>query len=101
MKYTVALLVLLSLAGRASAGEDCPVRPQPNNPISALGRLLGAIAEDSSPTIHEQRQREREQRATYEALLAAGAPEPTACAAALNPQVFQAIAPTYLNRPAR
>jgi hypothetical protein len=39
--------------------------------------------------------------ATYEALLAAGAPEPTACAAALNPQVFQAVAPTYLNRPAR
>jgi hypothetical protein len=30
-----------------------------------------------------------------EALLAAGAPEQLACAAALNPQVLQAIAPTY------
>jgi hypothetical protein len=39
-------------------------------------------------------------RATYEALLAAGAPEPTACAAALNPQVFQAVAPIYFGRPA-
>jgi hypothetical protein len=92
MKYAIALLALLSLAGRASAGDGCPIKTRSDNPISGL---LGAMAEGASPAIHEQRQREREQRATYEALLAAGAPEQLACAAALNPQVLQAIAPTY------
>jgi hypothetical protein len=84
MKYAIALLGLLSLVGRAS-GEGCPIPP--NN--------SGMLSERLSPARHEQRQREREQRATYEALLAADAPEKVACAAALNPQVFQAVAPTY------
>jgi hypothetical protein len=53
------------------------------------------------PAAYEQQQQQKAARATYEALLAAGAPEQLACAAALNPQVFQAVAPTYLNRPAR
>jgi len=39
-------------------------------------------------------------RAKYDALLAAGAPEKLACAAALNPDIFQAVASTYL-RPSR
>jgi len=101
IKYAVALLILLSLAGRASA--DCPPLTPPKNPLGALSNLFGNMAAGASDPLayQEQQQRLRAQRATYEALLAAGAPEPTACAAALNPQVFQAVAPTYLNRPAR
>jgi hypothetical protein len=56
---------------------------------------------DDPLAFQEPQRRLRAQRATYVALLAAGAPEPTACAAALNPEVFQAVAPTYLGRPAR
>ena len=92
MKYAIALLALISLAGRASAG-DC-VLPKPPL-LGALGQWARDAAARMDSTVYEQRRREREQRATYEALLAAGAPEQLACAAALNPQVLQAIAPTY------
>ena len=50
---------------------------------------------------YEEQQRQRAARATYDALLAAGAPESLACAAALNPQVLQAISGTYFGRPPR
>jgi hypothetical protein len=89
MKYAIALLALISLAGRASAG-DC-VLPKPPL-LGALGQWARDAAARMDSTVYEQRRREREQRATYEALLAAGAPEQLACAAALNPQVLQAIA---------
>jgi hypothetical protein len=46
-----------------------------------------------NPEVYEQQQ-QKAARATYEALLAAGAPEKLACAAALNPQLFQAVAPS-------
>jgi hypothetical protein len=45
--------------------------------------------------IYEQQQRHRAVRATYDALLAAGAPEKLACAAALNPEVLRSVAPIY------
>jgi hypothetical protein len=51
-----------------------------------------------SPEIYEQRQRQRAARATYEALLAAGAPERLSCAAALNPDVLRSVAPVYFGR---
>jgi len=55
----------------------------------------------NDPIGYEEAKRQRQgQRATYEALLAAGAPEQLACVAALNPEVLQAIAPTYFGRPA-
>ena len=79
IKYAVALLVLLlSLAGRASA--DCPPLTPPKNTLGALSNLFGNMAAGASDPLayQEQQQRLRAQRATYEALLAAGAPEPTA-----------------------
>jgi hypothetical protein len=72
MKYAIALLALISLAGRASAG-DC-VLPKPPL-LGALGQWARDAAARMDSTVYEQRRREREQRATYEALLAAGAPE--------------------------
>jgi hypothetical protein len=42
-------------------------------------------AASTSPQLYEQKQREEAAKATYRALLQAGAPEETACAAALNP----------------
>ena len=45
-------------------------------------------------------QHEEGSKATYRALLQAGAPEETACAAALNPEFFRIVAPQYF-RPAR
>jgi hypothetical protein len=95
MKYAIALLGLLSVAGHASAG-DCALPKPPL--LGALGQGFRDLAEAASPELHEQRQRERGQRATYEALLAAGAPEQLACAAALNPQLLQTVAPTYFGR---
>jgi hypothetical protein len=57
--------------------------------------MLGAAGEGANPEMNMRRQKrlesERQQRTTYEVLLAAGAPDETACAAALNPQVLQAV----------
>jgi hypothetical protein len=50
---------------------------------------------------YEQLQHQRAQKATYDALLAAGAPETLACAAATNPDLLQQIAPMYFKPPAR
>ena len=61
-----------------------------------FAELFGDLAVAASPELYEPRQREREQRATYDALLTAGVPDQLACATAFNPQVLQAIAPTYL-----
>jgi hypothetical protein len=95
MKTMAALFVattLLVFANFASSASACPaLGPRNGNFLTALGEAL-------SPEVHAENQRLRAARATYDALLAAGAPEPTACAAALNPQVFQAIAPTYFGR---
>ena len=99
MRYVVALLVLLSLARQASAGADCALPKPPL--LGPLGQWARDASARMDPTVYEQQQQQKAARATYEALLAAGAPEQLACAAALNPQVFQAVAPTYLNRPAR
>jgi hypothetical protein len=63
--------------------------------------FLTGLGASLSPEAYEAQRRLRAAGATYEALLAAGAPEPLACAATLNPQVLQAIAPTYFGRPSR
>jgi hypothetical protein len=94
MKAAIALLVAIVCLDSAFAGQGCPVGPASNN-------ILDAMAEGGSPALHEQRQRERAERATYEALLAAGAPDKLACAAALNPDLLRMIAPTYFGRPSR
>ena len=85
----IAAVAILFMAGSALAANECAGLPHSH---SLSARL--------SPEIYEQQQRGIAARATYEALLAAGAPETLACAAALNPQVFQTVAPMYL-RPSR
>jgi hypothetical protein len=80
----VAVAVLL-VAGSASVANECAGLPRGHSLASRL----------SSET-YEQEQRGIAARATYVALLAAGAPETLTCAAALNPQVFQTVAPIYL-----
>jgi hypothetical protein len=96
MKYAIALLAFLSLAGRAYAGEDCALPKPPL--LGPLGQWARDASARMDPAVFEQQQRQKAARATYEALLAAGAPEKLACAAALNPQVFDAVAPTYFGR---
>ena len=98
---TVLFAAILAMTGSAyaeCAGVGPPLRPQSPN---ALSGFLGGVAAHLSPEVYEQQRRRRAARATYDALLAAGAPEPLACAAALNPQVLQAIAGTYFGRPPR
>jgi len=98
MKATIALLAVLCLVGSAYAGSPCPrewANPQ-NGPVNALSNLLGDMAAGGSQAIYEQKQREDAAKATYRALLLAGAPEETACAAALNPDFFRIVAPQYL-----
>jgi hypothetical protein len=85
----IAALAIVLMAGSALAGNECVGLPHSHGLAARL-----------SPELHEQEQRGIAARATYEALLAAGAPETLACAAALNPQVFQTVAPMYL-RPSR
>jgi hypothetical protein len=92
----IAAVAILFMAGSALAGSECAGLRHHN----ALGDALDNAAATSNPQYYEQLQRERTARATYVALLASGAPETLACAAALNPQVFQTIAPMYL-RPSR
>ena len=75
---------MLSFASSTTARERCPAAPRTH---VVFGDLFGAFAAGSSPVVHEHQQREQEATATYQALLAAGAPEPMACAAALNPDV--------------
>jgi hypothetical protein len=85
----IAAAAILLMAGSALAANEC-----------AGLRHSHSLAARLSPEIHDQEQRGIAARATYESLLAAGAPETLACAAALNPQVFQTVAPMYL-RPSR
>jgi hypothetical protein len=92
----IAAVAILFMAGSALAGNECAGLRNHN----ALGDLFGEMAAGMDPARYEQHQHERAARATYEALLAAGAPKTLACAAALNPQVFQTVAPMYL-RPSR
>jgi hypothetical protein len=101
MRLAIALSAVLSLASNAYAG--CPkewANPPRSGPITALGNLLGDMAASGSPAIREEKNREEAAKATYRALLQAGAPEETACAAALNPDFFRIVAPQYL-RPQR
>ena len=96
MKLAIALSAVLSLASNAYAG--CPkewANPQSNG----RGNLLSDFFKDAAAS-NEQKQREEAAKATYRALLQAGAPEETACAAALNPDFFRIVAPQYL-RPQR
>jgi hypothetical protein len=93
MKLAIALLAVLSLASNAYAG--CP--KEWANPRYHPTESLAARA---SPAIYEQARSEEAAKATYRALLQAGAPEETACAAALNPDFFRIVAPQYL-RPQR
>ena len=93
MKYAIALLAVLSLTGHAFADEGCPLS---RSLTIRFAELFGDLAVAASPELYEPRQREREQRATYDALLTAGVPDRLACATAFNPQVLEAIAPTYL-----
>jgi hypothetical protein len=106
MKLAIALSAVLSLASNAYAG--CPrewANPPPSNaPRTAFGNALGNFFKDAgasvNPEAYEREQREEAAKATYRALLQAGAPEETACAAALNPDFFRIVAPQYL-RPQR
>jgi hypothetical protein len=91
-----AAVTIVLMAGSALAGSECAGLRHHN----ALGDALDNAAATSNPQYYEQLQRERTARATYVALLASGAPETLACAAALNPQVFQTVGPMYL-RPSR
>jgi hypothetical protein len=91
-----AAVAIVLMAGSALAGSECAGLRHHN----ALGDALDNAAATSNPQYYEQLQRERTARATYVALLASGAPETLACAAALNPQVFQTVGPMYL-RPSR
>jgi hypothetical protein len=86
-----ALIVILTLTNAACASEQCP----------GLSHIPGPLSSALSPDVYEQRQHALARRATYEALLAAGAPEKLACAAALDPQILQQIAPTYFRPPTR
>ena len=92
MRAVIALFAIQCLASGASAAERCPAATAPPQ-NSLAGRL--------SPETHEQEMQQRQMHATYEALLAAGAPESLACAAALNPEILRTIAPTYFGHPAR
>jgi hypothetical protein len=91
----IAAAAILAMTGSAyaeCAGVGPPLR-QSHNPLSGV---LSGVGASLSPYSYQALQRQRAERATYDALLAAGAPEPLACAAALN-----AIAGTYFGRPAR
>lgn len=97
MKNGIALLIaLIAVAAGAtvfaSADGPCPP-PAPPNRASLAARL--------SPEVYEQQQHQRAARATYDALLAAGAAETLACAAALNPDVLRSVAPIYFGRKAQ
>jgi hypothetical protein len=85
----IPAVAVLLMAGNALAANECAGLPHGHSLASRL-----------SSELHEQEQRGLAARATYEALLAAGAPETLVCAAALNPQVFQTVGPMYL-RPSR
>ncbi len=79
---TAPLVTLFAVAASitgATAAERLCRPPAPPNGISLAARL--------NPDVDEQQQYQRAVRASYEALLAAGAPEKLACAAALNPEV--------------
>jgi hypothetical protein len=97
----VAVFITLSLTGAASAASACASLPPPDKSADILGQALKNFQAGLNPEAYEQQQRLRAARATYDALLAAGAPETLACAAALNPDVLRAIAPTYFERPSR
>jgi hypothetical protein len=83
------VVALILTTGSAWAANECAALPHSHSLASRL-----------DPVRHEQEERGIAAKATYEALLAAGAPETLACAAALNPQVFKTVAPIYL-RPSR
>jgi hypothetical protein len=101
MKAAIALLAVLCLAGSAYAG--CPKEwadPRnvgPGNLASDFFKNWGA---GLNPEGYRAQQHEEDARATYRALLQAGATEEIACAAALNPDFFRIVAPQYL-RPQR
>jgi hypothetical protein len=93
MKYAIALLAVLSLADHAFADKGCPLS---RSLTIRFAELFGDLAVAASPELYEARKRERDQRATYDALLTVGVPDQLACATASNPQVLPAILPTYL-----
>lgn len=102
MKAAIALSAVLCLAGSAYAA-DCPkewANPSPRNAPNLLSKFFEDAANGMNPQLAEQKQREEAARATYRALLQAGATEEIACAAALNPDFFRMVAPQYL-RPQR
>jgi hypothetical protein len=69
-------------------------------PIPAIANLISGLAtgERSDRQGVAQRQQHQVQAATYQALRAAGAPDATAQAAALDPQLLKAVVPQYLAR---
>ena len=90
----IAAVAVLLMAGSALAANEFAGLPHSSpHPRNALSDFFVGAGASLNPEAHEQQQRGIAARATYEALLAAGAPEPLACAAALNPQVFRTIAP--------
>jgi hypothetical protein len=74
MKLALALSAVLSLASNAYAG--CPKEwanpPPPNNVLQGLDNFFKGFSPGAQ-------QREEAAKATYRALLQAGAPEETAC----------------------
>jgi hypothetical protein len=91
----------LSFASHAYAGGPKDwAKPLPSGRDNALSNALHDMATRINPEAYERKQREEAARATYRALLQAGATEEVACAAALNPDFFRLVAPQYL-RPKR
>jgi hypothetical protein len=96
IRKTIGAAILLAMTANASASECASlqhVSPGPTTP--SFGELLGA---QMAPEAYRVMQRHRSQAATYQAFLAAGAPEPLACAAALNPDLLPAVAGAYMGR---
>jgi hypothetical protein len=99
-----AAVALAVCVGTANAGcpkewADPPAQ-QRKNPLTFLGDGLQDFGARMNPERYVQLKREEAARATYRALLQAGATEEVACAAALNPDFFRIVAPQYL-RPQR
>jgi hypothetical protein len=79
----IAAVAVLLMAGSALAANECAGLPHSSpHPRNALSDFFVGVS--LNPEAHEQQQRGIVARATYEALLAAGAPEPLAHGAPKN-----------------
>jgi hypothetical protein len=99
IRKTIGAAILLAMTASASASECVSLRnvdvTRGLTTSPSFFELLGA---QFSPEAYRVMQQRRSQAATYQALLAAGAPEPLACAATLNPDLLPAVAGVYMRR---